>query len=83
MTDSQKQAQEEIEIKALDLLTLYLMDMYHARNRKRKLRRHLTDERPWRASLGLMQGLAQFGVFLQKLEGKEKAHGTAGNYLYR
>lgn len=83
MSEAAKQAQEDAELKALDALTVYFVDMYQGMTRRRRLRRITVDEMPWRCQLNLVQGLSQFGAFLQKLEMREKVLGSSSSNMYR
>ncbi|KAK7503699.1 hypothetical protein BaRGS_00005238, partial [Batillaria attramentaria] len=83
MTEAAKQAQEEAEIKAIDKLNLYFLDLYQGVTRKRRLRRIMQDEMPWRCQLSMVQGLSHFGAFLQKLEKREKVLGSSSSNMYR
>ena len=84
MTDSQRQTQEELELRAIEILQIHFTEMYLMKHRRRKLRKFSVDEMPWRSQLNMVQGLSQFGVFMLKLEGREKVvGGGAANYMYR
>ena len=83
MSDSQRQMQEELELKALDLLSIYFVDTYTNKMKRRKMRRFAADELPWRSQLNTVMGLAQFGVFLSKIESSERVTGSSTNYLFR
>ncbi|XP_056000170.1 cilia- and flagella-associated protein 54-like isoform X4 [Ostrea edulis] len=80
MTDSQRQAQEEAELKAIEIFTTYFPDMFRQWHRKRKLRKMTVDEMPWRCQLVLLQGMSHFSAFLQRLETRDKVLGTANMY---
>ena len=51
MTDSQKEAQEELEVKAIAVLDEHFMRLFHAKTKLKRLRRITTDEMPWRAQV--------------------------------
>ncbi|XP_052780184.1 cilia- and flagella-associated protein 54-like isoform X4 [Mya arenaria] len=91
MTDAAKQAQEEAEVKfpehydeeALEKIGVHLPDMYRGWHRKRRLRKICNDEMTWKCQLSILQGLAQFSAFLQKLERREKIMGNTDNIMYK
>ncbi|KAK7102964.1 hypothetical protein V1264_021114 [Littorina saxatilis] len=83
MTEAQKLMQEQQELMALELLGIYFIDMYRNNSRKRRLRRITMEEMPWRCQLNMVQGLGRFGVFLQKLEKREKLLGSSSSNMYR
>ncbi|XP_074644089.1 cilia- and flagella-associated protein 54-like [Tubulanus polymorphus] len=68
---------------AMEVLTNYLPDIVHSYLRRKKLRKVCVDEMPWRAQLNNLQGLSQFGVFMQKLELMEKMGGNMNSNSYR
>ena len=53
MTDAQKEAQEELEVKAIAVLDQDFMRIYNYKQKLRRLRRITTDEMPWRAQVKL------------------------------
>lgn len=83
MSDTERMAQEALELRALELLSLRLLELYANRTRRRKLRRVSQDERPWRAQLYLAAGVAQCGVLLSRWEARERVSGTYGCHVYR
>ena len=68
---------------ALDLLAIYFVDTYTSKMKRRKMRRIAADELPWRSQLNTVMGLAQFGVFINKLEMNERLAGGSTNYMFR
>ncbi|XP_041347318.1 cilia- and flagella-associated protein 54-like [Gigantopelta aegis] len=83
MSDASKKAQEETELAALEVLALYLPDLYHTKLRRRRMRKIANDEMPWRCMLNINLGLSHFGTFLQKLEKREKVLGSSGSNMYK
>ncbi|KAL8594729.1 hypothetical protein ACOMHN_051675 [Nucella lapillus] len=83
MTEAQKQAQEQKELRSLEVLGIFFVDMYHNSIRRRRLRRITADEMPWRCQINMVQGLSHFGAFLQKLETREKMLGSSSSNMYR
>ena len=83
MNDTQRQMQEELELKALDLLSIYFVDTYTNKMKRRKMRRIAAEELPWRGHLNIVMGLAQFGVLLSKIEASERLSGGSTNYMFR
>nr|XP_022298603.1 cilia- and flagella-associated protein 54-like isoform X2 [Crassostrea virginica] len=80
MTDGQRHAQEEAELKAIETFSTYFPDMFRQWHKKRKLRKMTVDEMPWRCQLVLLQGMSHFSAFLQRLETRDKVLGTANMY---
>ena len=83
MTEAERAAQEALEVRAVELLSLRLVELYSSKQRRRKLRKISMEERPWRSQLNLAEGLAQFGVLLTKMEARERLAGTYGAHVYR
>lgn len=83
MTEAQKLAQEQVELKALECLGTYFVDLFHNSNRKQRLRKTTIEEMPWRCQLNLIEGLCRFGSFLKKLERREKLFGSSYSSVYR
>ncbi|XP_078309886.1 cilia- and flagella-associated protein 54-like isoform X5 [Crassostrea virginica] len=80
MTDGQRHAQEEAELKAIETFSTYFPDMFRQWHKKKKLRKMTVDELPWRCQLVLLQGMSHFSAFLQRLETRDKVLGTANMY---
>ncbi|KAI0218023.1 hypothetical protein LSAT2_030238 [Lamellibrachia satsuma] len=80
MTDAQKEAQEELEVKAIAVLDQHFLKLYHYKQKLRRLRRITTDETPWRAQLNLMHGLCSFDVLLAKLEFTQKYYNRGQSF---
>nr|XP_034306398.1 cilia- and flagella-associated protein 54 isoform X5 [Crassostrea gigas] len=80
MTDAQRHAQEEAELKAIETFSTYFPDMFRQWHKKRKLRKMTVDELPWRCQLVLLQGMSHFSAFLQRLETRDKVLGTSNMY---
>lgn len=51
MTDAQRHAQEEAELKAIETFSTYFPDMFRQWHKKRKLRKMTVDELPWRCQV--------------------------------
>ncbi|CAH1784493.1 unnamed protein product [Owenia fusiformis] len=83
MTEQQKEQQEQLELKAIEVLARLLPELYRGIQRKCKLRKVCVEELPWRCQLNILLGLSHFGVFLQKLEVREKVIGNSANSTYR
>lgn len=49
-----------LNIQALDILQLYLLDMYYTKNKLRKLRKISKEEIPWRSQVCIYQVLCPF-----------------------
>ncbi|GFO44544.1 hypothetical protein PoB_007104900 [Plakobranchus ocellatus] len=83
MSDTSRQLQEERELKALDTLSLYFVDMVRLKSRRLRMRKITVDEAPWRSQLNIIHGLSHFSTFLQKLEKREKMLGSMGTSMNR
>ncbi|KAK3792964.1 hypothetical protein RRG08_060658 [Elysia crispata] len=83
MSDTSRQLQEERELKALDILSLYFVDMVRLKGRRLRMRKITLDEAPWRSQLNIIHGLSHFSTFLEKLEKREKMLGSMGTSMNR
>ncbi|RUS83830.1 hypothetical protein EGW08_008411 [Elysia chlorotica] len=83
MSETSRQLQEDRELKALDTLALYFVDMVRLKNRRLRMRKITVDEAPWRSQLNIIHGLSHFGTFLEKLEKREKMLGSMGTSMNR
>ncbi|XP_067928992.1 cilia- and flagella-associated protein 54-like [Watersipora subatra] len=81
-TAEQRAVEEERQIGAIEKLALFVPDLFKAKIRKKRFRRICVDEMPWRAQLNIVLGLSHFGVFLNKLEMKEKLIGNKHTVAY-
>lgn len=77
MTDAQRHAQEEAELKAIETFSTYFPDMFRQWHKKRKLRKMTVDELPWRCQVLQQIGsiyvtsyifLCYIGVYTSQLE---------------
>ncbi|XP_078673131.1 cilia- and flagella-associated protein 54-like isoform X2 [Branchiostoma floridae x Branchiostoma belcheri] len=81
--DLAKEQQEEIENKAMEVLKHNFPEFYRVMLRRRRLRKTCADEIPWRCQMNILQGLSHFGLFLEKVELRDKLRGTASLHIYR
>ncbi|PAA71375.1 hypothetical protein BOX15_Mlig003427g1 [Macrostomum lignano] len=79
MTDSQRQLQEEVETKALEVLSAYLPELVKRHSKRKRFRKLCAEERPWRSDMCLVLGLAHFGNFISKFDLRLRQLGIPSN----